>query len=266
MDEVSFLNLAIIPYLLATGYSCYTWGAKAFRAGKTSLICILVGFILQTIFLMKRGEVLHRCPITTVLEISSFLSWSIALQYLIVGSSFRLSLLGIFSAPLILCILLFGLLYPETHLFTEALSSQASYALEWHATMVLLAYGSFTLATAAAIIYLVQDHFLKTKQDLGILQRLPSLYLLGISSFRLHLMGFLLLTGSILSILIIPRYDTTLPAYDWHHPKILLSIIVWCSYAFILSARSFSKMSYNRFSWIAIGAFAGLTLSFMFIR
>ena len=57
------------------------------------------GFILQTIFLFERGHAIGRCPITNYFELLVFMSWSMVLTYLLIGSTYRLSLMGAFTAP-----------------------------------------------------------------------------------------------------------------------------------------------------------------------
>ena len=58
------------------------------------------GFAFQTGFLVLRGHALNACPLTNLFEVLIFLSWSMVLLYFVVGTAYRLSLLGAFTAPL----------------------------------------------------------------------------------------------------------------------------------------------------------------------
>jgi len=51
-------------------------------------------FRLQTAFLSVRGHALGSCPITNLFEVLVFLAWSIALIYLLIGTTYRLSLMA----------------------------------------------------------------------------------------------------------------------------------------------------------------------------
>jgi len=59
------------------------------------------GFVFQCLFLFLRGELHGRCPITSGPEVLVFVSWSIVIMYFVVGKAFRLSLIGLFTAPIV---------------------------------------------------------------------------------------------------------------------------------------------------------------------
>src|SRR3982075_970194 len=80
--------------------------------GRFNFFAIGLGFLFQTAFLTIRGHALGRCPITNLFEVFIFLAWSVALIYLVVGPTYRLSLMGAFTAPLIFLIQFFALLAP----------------------------------------------------------------------------------------------------------------------------------------------------------
>ena len=67
------------------------------------------GFLLQTYFLYVRGELRGRCPLTNLFEVIGFLCWALVLFYLIVGTTYRLSPLGVLTAPLVCVLQVFAL-------------------------------------------------------------------------------------------------------------------------------------------------------------
>src|SRR5438132_13547742 len=69
-----------------------------------------LGFIFQTAFLSIRGHELGRCPLTNLFEVFIFLAWSIGLIYMLVGPAYRLSLMGAFTAPVVVLLQGFALL------------------------------------------------------------------------------------------------------------------------------------------------------------
>jgi ABC-type uncharacterized transport system permease subunit len=81
---------------------------------------------------------LHACPIGTLPEILIFLGWSIALIYLVIGPTYRLSLMGAFTAPLVLFLQIVAIVLP-------AEPSRPPHApnpwVEAHAALSLVAYG-----------------------------------------------------------------------------------------------------------------------------
>ena len=124
-------------YLLGFAYSLLLLGARKFRPGRFNLYAIAGGFALQTAFLYLRGHAVGRCPITNTFEILVFLSWSVALAYLVVGTTYRISLLGAFTAPLVFGLQLIALLLPSAP--TAAQHGPPDGWLELHASTSLVA-------------------------------------------------------------------------------------------------------------------------------
>ena len=62
---------------------------------------MLLALICQLGFLGLRGEQRGACPLGDRGEILVFLSWSLTLFYLLIGPAYRISLLGVFTAPVV---------------------------------------------------------------------------------------------------------------------------------------------------------------------
>jgi len=140
---------------------------------------------------------LGRCPITNLFEVFVFLAWSVALAYMLVGPVYRLSLMGAFTAPLVLLLQGFALISPidTRHPVTVAANSW----LEFHASLSLVAYGAFALACIAGVMYLLQERQLKTHHLHSIFYHLPPLTNLFAVITRLLWWGFALYTVGIVS-------------------------------------------------------------------
>src|ERR1700752_5431368 len=85
---------------------------KKFHGGRFNFFAIGLGFVFQTAFLSIRGHALGRCPLTNLFEVFIFLAWSVALIYILVGPTYRLSLMGAFTAPLVVLLQGFALIAP----------------------------------------------------------------------------------------------------------------------------------------------------------
>ena len=97
-----FLIASTFCFLAAVVHTAIELRAKVFRPMRFNFFAIGLGFIFQTAFLWIRGQALGRCPITNLFEVFVFLAWSVALVYMLVGPAYRLSLMGAFTAPLVL--------------------------------------------------------------------------------------------------------------------------------------------------------------------
>ena len=111
MDR-SFLIASTLCYFAALLRTILSIRAGKLKLGRFNFFAILAGFILQTAFLSVRGHALGRCPLTNLFEVFIFLAWSVALIYLLVGPAYRLSLMGAFTAPVVMLIQTLALLAP----------------------------------------------------------------------------------------------------------------------------------------------------------
>ena len=216
-----------------------------------TFLAVSLGFIFQTAFLSVRGHALGRCPITNLFEVIIFVAWSAALFYMVVGPVYRLSLMGAFTAPLVVVLQLIALLAPIDHPYRPKLPVNSW--LEFHASMSLVAYGAFALACAAGVMYLVQERQLKTHHLHSIFYHLPPLTDLFFAIVRLLWWGFALYTLGLVSGFFVGE---PLP---W--PQIVCATGVWILYALILQGRYLRWFAPKRVAALCIIGFsAALTL------
>ncbi|MDQ3623017.1 MAG: hypothetical protein M3463_11080, partial [Verrucomicrobiota bacterium] len=100
MDRLLLL-ISTFCFLFGFAYTMYALGARVYHPSRLNFFAILAGFVFQTAFLYQRGQQVGRCPITSHFEFLVFLSWSMVLFYLLIGPTYRLSLLGAFTSPLV---------------------------------------------------------------------------------------------------------------------------------------------------------------------
>jgi ABC-type uncharacterized transport system permease subunit len=189
--ERYWLVAASFCFLLSFGHTLFALGSGTFRPGRFNLAAMAVGFAFETVFLFQRGHLVGACPITNLFEVLVFLSWSIVLIYLIVGPAYRLSLMGAFTSPLVLALLLLALFSPVDATAVRILHNPW---VEFHAALSIIAYGAFGLAAIAGVMYLVQERQLKSHRVSELLFNLPPITDLGAVNGRLLATGFILLT------------------------------------------------------------------------
>ena len=222
-----------------------------FRPRRVNFFAVALGFGFQTAFLSVRGHALGRCPLTNLFEVFIFLAWSVAAIYLLVGAAYRLSLMGAFTAPLV--VLLQGLALIAPIDVRHPVKLPADPWLEFHASVSLVAYGAFALACIAGVMYLVQERQLKTHQLHSIFYHLPPLTDLFAAITRLLWWGFALYTLGMVS-----GFFTGHPL---PHLQIVAAIGVWLLYAAILQARHLRWLGPRRVAALCIIGFsAALTL------
>jgi ABC-type uncharacterized transport system permease subunit len=146
---------------------------------------------------------------------------------MVVGPAYRLSLMGAFTAPLVVLLQCFALIAPIDR--PHRVKFPANPWLEFHASMSLVAYGAFALAGIAGVMYLVQERQLKTHELHSIFYHLSPLTDLFAAIIRLLWWGFALYTLGLISGFFVGE---PLP---W--AQIICAIGVWILYALILQGR-----------------------------
>ncbi|MBM3859989.1 MAG: hypothetical protein FJ395_10105 [Verrucomicrobia bacterium] len=216
-----------------------------------SLGLMVAAFALQTLAMLWRGQHLGRCPLTNLFEVQVFIAWSAVLFYLLIGSSYRVSFLGAFSAPLVAVVLAMALLAPID--VPARTPDKHSAWVEFHAAIGILACGALALASVVGAMYLVQERQLKSRRPGRLLFLLPAVDQLDVIGFRLLLVGFVLLTVGMAGGVVSQRI-----VEPWPWPKTVWAVVVWCWYALLLGGRA---MNWWRGRKAACGAVAGFVFT-----
>lgn len=240
----------ILSTLLFLGEFCLAVGL--FRAGRRGgtpgLLVMAAGFVFQCLFLWERGQLHGRCPITNGAEILIFISWSIVIMYFVLGRAFRLSLLGLFTAPIVFVFQAVALLLLVVGDPGASPVAEVDPWLEMHASMSLLAYGAFGLAAVAGVMYLLQNRQLKSRHPGRLSRRLPPVKYLADALVRLLLIGLVLITAGIVSAF----FMETVPS-----PLHLTAFgAVWLVYGLVLLVHLVRRLSPRSLAFGAMGAFA----------
>ncbi len=239
-----WLVLAALCYLASFSHTLYALGAGTFRPARFNLAAMIGGFVSTTVFLVLRGREVGSCPITNLFEVMMFLGWSIVLIYLLVGPAYRLSLMGAFTAPLVLVIMLIAALAPgdsEPHIkFHNAW-------VESHAALSIIAYGAFALAAIAGTMYLVQERQLKRRTAGELLYNLPPITDLSRANSRLIFTGFVLLTVAFGA-----GIAAGLPVAN---AKSATSLVIWGIYAGLLLLHRTGRLAPRRIASVSVVVF-----------
>jgi len=212
------------------------------------------GFVCHTLAVGARWYATGHAPVMHTYENSLIGIWFLVLIYLGLSFYFPPSrLFGVVVAPFSLLILGNGLLVgAELQPLEPAFRSNWLYI---HVLFAWLSFGSYLLAFADGIMYLLKD-----KAKTGTLTRLPELKLLEELSLRLILFGFLcqavmLGSGAIWAHGLWGRYWGWDPVETW-------SLISWLVYGLNLHVRITLGWSGKRAAWLAVGSLFGIIFLF----
>ena len=244
----TWLWLAAEFYLV--GFLLGTW--SLLRGGKplnvATYFLIVAGYVMQLTGLYLRGLAVGGCPLGNTFELFQFTAWSAISLYLVVGVTFRTSLLGYFTSCLAAVLTLVSLAIPAWDSTRSSGIFGNNPWIEVHAALALFSYGVFGLLALTALMLQLRNYSLKNKRIGGWFSFLPSLFDLDQISGRLLVFGVVLLTAAL-----------TVGSVHWvqntatvHWPKLLTTVSVWACYAIALVLRIRGQLGARRFAWTAI--------------
>jgi len=251
MDDRALLAVSTFCFLLGFAYTMYVLGSGRSRPSRFHFAAMSGGFVFQCAFLVERGRALNACPLTNLFEVLIFLSWSMVLLYFVVGTAYRLSLLGVFTSPLAFMLQFFALIAPLDSPPGPRARSVAQPWLETHAALSIVAYGAFALACVAGIMYLVQERQLKTHRLRGFFFHLPPIADLAVAINRLLLTGFILLTAGLLC-----GFAVKVEWSKVESSKVIWGIGVWLIYGVILQVDWWRRVTPRRVAQLSVAAFS----------
>ena len=219
---------------------------------RTALNSLLVaGWIAQMTGLYVRGLASGGCPLGNTFEIVQFVAWSAMVLYFFVGTAFRVSLLGLFTAGYAAALALISLLIPGW----DAIHGQKIFGsnpwIELHAALAVFSYGVFGLLALTSLMHLLQNWSLKHKRLNGLFWFLPSVVQLDQINLRMLMLGVLLLSISLGLGAVWWVQDTA----SVNAPKLLVTIGVWAAYLAVLVLRWRTRLVSVRFAWVCLVMF-----------
>ena len=251
--------ITLLLYLAATvSYLVYLFKPRT-ALGTASRWLITAGFVLHAAFTLLRYIQDGHTPITNLHESLSFFSLSVVGVFIFFERRFKIFILGSFVTPLALILLLLSTLFPMG--ITPLNPALQSKWLAVHTVVAFVGYASFAVAFGAAVMYLIQERFLKRKKLGGLFQRLPSLNALDDINYRCLTLGFPLLTVAIISGAI--WAETAWGTYWSWDPKETWSLITWFVYAALLHGRLTTGWRGRKAAILAIAGFLVLLFTFL---
>ncbi|MEM7146100.1 MAG: cytochrome c biogenesis protein CcsA [Verrucomicrobiota bacterium] len=259
MDRL-FLILSTVCFLGGFLYVVAGIRSGAYRPSRVNLTIMGLGFVFQCVYLWQLGQLRGRCPITNGFDLLIFVSWSMVLFYFLLGPPFRVSLLGVFTAPMVFLFQVGALLISGGKLEATPLAERGKLDpwLETHAALSLMGYGAFALACVAGVMYLVQDRQLKRQQLSNLFYSLPPITALGRTVFRLLVIGFVLLTAGIGSAFLMKdRPDVV---------HLLPTVAVWVVYGVLVGWQLVRGMGARKLALVSAWAFVLPVLTLLLLH
>jgi HemX protein len=229
----------IFNVLLPVFYFCTVWAyAKAFFrdskvAKKVKTPFLVITLILHFSYLILRTIAFDHPPITTVFEMASIISFSIAAAYFVIEYTTKIKGTGYFILILSFIFQTLSSFFIEN--LTEVKPILRSYLLGIHVSSALLGYSAIAISAVYGFLYLMLYHHIKSSSFGLIYSKLPNLETLERMSSISIVFGFSLLTVAIgVGIFWLPRAFHNFSYFD---PKLVGTVVIWAMYGAGLLAK-----------------------------
>ena len=264
--------MSVLPFELALTFyfAAVILGAvELVKGSKTTArlmqILIAIGFLNHTLSIVYRYAVGDHLPITTPHEAASFFAWCTVLLYFAMDIRYKVGLLGAFIMPVVFFLMLgSAMMSREVKTVGEISAALSSYWLGIHTLFAFMANAAFALAFVLGVMYLVQEHYLKSKHLGDLFERLPDIQTLDYLNYRLISVGF--------PALVIAMVTGSLWAHSafggfWRgDPREVLSLVTFLIYALILHSRLMAGWRGRRAAVLSIIGFVFVILAFAGIK
>ena len=196
---------------------------------------VAFGLLCQTVTIGVRSSQTGHGPYTSSFEVALFLAWLMVVVFFLTEWKYKIKNLGTFIIPIVFVILLFSAFLSKDVILVYE-SSEMRFWLTMHRTLSILGYAAFSIAFASGIMYLIQEHQVKTKK-LGIMYfRMPSLEVLDDLNFKVIMIGFPLftlgfMTGSISNMQLNQSF------FSWDLNSTLPLVATWLIYSLVFFGR-----------------------------
>ena len=196
-------------------------------------------FALHTLTLIGRVIQAGRTPVTNLHESLIFFSWLVVIIYIFLLFRYKQKTLGAFVTPFALILILTAAFMPGVQPLQGEIiplsPALKSFWLPIHVAIAFLGNAFFAIAFFLGVMYVIQEHYLKTRKLKGLFYIMPSLDTLDELNYKFLQYGFTLLTLAIISGAIWSQSSVG-SYWDWK-PRQIWSVITWFLYAALLHGR-----------------------------
>lgn len=259
---VAFFALALAGYFLASLLYISSLVLKSRYLGTWGARTLAIVFFVHALGIAMRWIESGHLPSVDLFEALSFYSWLTVLVYLIVERFYRYRVIGAFVTPVaFLAVALASVVKKDSQPLIPILESAW---LPIHVGISFLAYTVFTLAFAAATIYLLQERELKAKKAHALFYRLPPLEEMERLGHNAIGVGFPFMTLSIATGAV--WAEQAWGSYWSWDPKQTMALITWLIYAAYFHLRDVVGWRGKRTAWLIVVGFVSVLVTFLGVR
>jgi len=241
MSSTIYVINILLPIFYIAGFSAYYYdfmkGTLALHNSKRIILLLIV--LTHFSYLLLRTIAFNHPPITTKFEIFTVLAFSICFAYFLLELLTDIRGTGLFIIIFSLIFQVISSIFVQDNLIVPDILR--SRLLGTHVMSAILGYSGFTIAAVYGFLFTLLYKEIKLSKFGIIFNRLPSLETLEKLSFYSVLIGFILLSLSIIiGVIWLPD---AVEDYSYTDPKLISTLLVWFVYGTMIILRYFAHWS-----------------------
>ena len=219
-----------------------------------------VGFVISFFYFAAKAVESHLfIPVANLSEAFAFFAWSIAFVYLVLLSKIQTDSFGIILTPILALLIMAAIL--SNHLYSKPFNLPGHPLFMVHIVSAYFAYAGFTVSFAAGILYLIQNHELKSKKPGTFYHKLSSLEELEKLTFKPMVWGAFLL---VIAIVVGSFWSkVAFEEYLLFNPKMIATLVTLVVYVTILALRHFNVLRVRQGAILTLIAFFIVMITFL---
>ncbi len=212
---------------------------KRDRLLKAAWYVFLAAFAVHTAFIVTRGVIAKRLPLSNQFEFANAFAWGVALMLIVMRPRLKTDWLSVVAMPATLLVMTYAALQPME--IRDLMPALRSAWFGVHIGSAVLSYAAFVIAGSIGLRYLLAE---KKGADERSLAQMDYI------SYRMVAFGFLFLTVVILSGAI--WAEQAWSAFWTWDPKEVWALITWIIYAVYLHLRLRMKRRGTLMAWFLV--------------
>ncbi|MCD6379238.1 cytochrome c biogenesis protein CcsA [bacterium] len=251
--DVSLFWIAFWIYLVSFLVFVVFFAVRNKLPGRIAVIIFFAALVFHTAGIITRYRLLGHIPLATMFEYSLFLSWVIAVSFIVIISRFGSMISGVVISPVVIIVMVIASFLPKEGA-KQLMPALQSYWFYIHITLAALAEGAFLVATGASLFYLFRS--LKNKNGFREREAVEGLI---IKSIRI---GYPLFTVGALFAGSLWAWKAWGSFWSWD-PKETGALVVWLFYTLILHQQSRGRWKGATLAIVSIVGFLIIIISFL---
>jgi ABC-type uncharacterized transport system permease subunit len=252
-----FLYFCALFYALGTLMALGSLYQRNDRLQKMALGSMVIGFVLNTIWI---GVVCTRTghpPLTNLPEAAAFMAWTVFAVELFLFIRYRVHAASFFVYPLVLMLITITMVVREP--FAHLDRSHQSRLFTAHLLLSTLGVAALLIGLAFLVLAQIQQRSLKSKERGRLFEWIPSLQVCELVSYRALAIGFSIYTLGILTG-ILWSYRTT-AGFMSLRSKEIGALTAWVFFAILLQAQITGNVRPQRNLIVSAAAFISIVIA-----